>query len=86
MLSVKKFILALFFIAFGYQGLVFAQEKVLYDMDMGPETPISDDLQVRKPEWKYRDHNFDELPPEADWPARHADPYPEEVIIELDRS
>ena len=62
-----------------------AEDKVLYDKDMGPETQICDPMPVRvKPDYSERDQNFDELPPEADWPSRHDDPYPAELELEVE--
>lgn len=82
----KNLILPLVLASITFSNTNFAEEKVLYEQDMGPETPIYEVPRPQQPRWEDRDKNFDELPPEADWPARHSDPYPEEVILELDRS
>jgi hypothetical protein len=82
---VKKLIFATFLLA-SLQMHLGAQDKVLYDLDMGPETPIDPKIEQKPHGLKYqeRDQNFDEPGGEADWPGRHEDAYPVELFIEID--
>lgn len=81
----KKIILSFLLLA-ASQVFCFGQDKVLYDQDMGPETEIFDPMPQHHElglKYRERDQNFDEPGGEADWPSRHDDPYPEELIIEV---
>jgi hypothetical protein len=81
---VKKFFAASLALAM-IQTLPAVADKILYDADMGPETELCDPLLPKpiEPDYRERDQNFDEKPPEADWPSEHDDPYPQELILEI---